>query len=110
MGTPLNKRAIMSEDQLIRIDRFPPLWYNRIYELRRSVMEQWKPVSGFEGYEISTTGRLKSYKHGRAIILKPRITHDGYVWYILSNHGRGYSRRAHRLVAEAFIPNTDRGH
>lgn len=70
-------------------------------------MKQWKPVKGFEDYEISTDGRLRSHKYDRTIVLKPRITYDGYVWYVLSKHGKGYSRRAHRLVAEAFIPNTD---
>ena len=72
-----------------------------------SMDELWKVVQGFEDYEISTQGRVRSSKHQRTHILKPRITHDGYVWYSLCKNGKGYTRRANRLVAEAFIPNPE---
>lgn len=70
-------------------------------------MEIWKTISGFNDYEISSDGRVKSHKYGRPVILKPRITYDGYVWYNLCLNGRQYTKRANRLVAEAFIPNPD---
>lgn len=70
-------------------------------------MERWKPITGFEDYEISDKGRVRSHKYNRAVILKPRVTHDGYVWYSLCKSGKGYTKRANRLVAEAFIPNTE---
>jgi hypothetical protein len=70
-------------------------------------MEHWKSIAGFEDYEISDEGRVKSHKYGREAILKPRISHDGYVWYSLCKHGRGFTKRANRLVAEAFIPNPE---
>ena len=69
--------------------------------------ELWATIAGFEDYEISTLGRVRSHKYQRSSILKPRITHDGYVWYSLSKNGKGYTRRANRLVAEAFIPNPE---
>jgi hypothetical protein len=71
------------------------------------MQEAWQVIKGFEDYEISSTGQVKSHKHGRAVVLKPRITHDGYVWYSLCKNGKGYTKRANRLVAEAFIPNPD---
>lgn len=71
------------------------------------MQEQWKTIEGFEDYEISTFGRVKSHKYMRDSILKPRVTHDGYVWYSLSKHGKGHTKRANRLVAEAFIPNPE---
>ena len=70
-------------------------------------MECWKTIVGFEDYEISDTGRVKSHKYNRETILKPRITHDGYVWYSLTKNGKGHTKRANRLVAEAFIPNPE---
>jgi predicted DNA binding protein len=71
-------------------------------------MEHWKTVQGFEDYEISNLGRLKSHKYNRTVVLKPRITHDGYVWYSLCKNGKGCTKRANRLVAEAFIANPDK--
>ena len=70
-------------------------------------MEIWKKIESFEDYEISTDGRVKSCKKQQEIILKKRITHDGYVWYNLCKNGKMHSKRAHRLVAEAFISNPE---
>ena len=66
---------------------------------------QWEQIAGFDDYEISDTGKVRSSKGQTPIILKERYTHDGYVWYILTRNGKGFSKRAHRLVAEAFIDN-----
>lgn len=79
--------------------------------------EEWKPVKGFEGkYEISNWGKCKSVartrkgKNGALVfvpekILKGKKDKDGYIEYALSVDGKLKSFRAHRLVAEAFIPN-----
>jgi HNH endonuclease/NUMOD4 motif len=82
-------------------------------------METWKTIKGHEGYEISSLGRLKAkerkvyYKDGRVGVFKERVhkpmtTKKGYYKYHLSsNKKEGYrtGKLAHRLVAEAFIPN-----
>lgn len=60
---------------------------------------QWEQIAGFDDYEISDTGKVRSSKGQTPIILKERYTHDGYVWYILTRNGKGFSKRAHRLVA-----------
>ena len=70
--------------------------------------ESWKTINGFEDYEVSTDGRVRSHKGNNPAILKPRVTHDGYIWYSLCKNGKGYTKRANRLVAEAFIPNPDK--
>lgn len=79
--------------------------------------EIWKPIYGFEGmYEISNFSRVKSldrFKINRwgqrqlikGRILKQRIDKDGYSRIGLYKNGKYYCFGAHRLVAEAFIPN-----
>lgn len=69
--------------------------------------EIWRVIEGFDDYQISSKGRVKSHKNETERILKQRITHDGYVWYNLCRQGKQYTKRANRLVAEAFIPNPD---
>lgn len=70
--------------------------------------EEWKEIINSEGkYLISNYGRVKSLKNGRERILKTRKTHDGFLWYSLSFKGNVRTLRAHRLVAEYFIPNPD---
>lgn len=71
-------------------------------------MEEWKEIEGFDGkYFISTKGKVKSFSHKKPRILKPRISPDGYVWYVLTINGKGKTMRANRLVAKAFIPNPE---
>lgn len=71
-------------------------------------MDEWREVPGSNGdYLVSRDGRIKSLKANRPVILKPRINHDGYVWYILQINKKPHSLRAHRIVAETFIPNPE---
>ncbi len=74
---------------------------------RRSTMEKWKDVKGFEGaYQISSWGGLKSFKSdpcGR--MLQTNNANGDYLSYVLIYGGKTKSTRIHRLVAEAFIPN-----
>lgn len=77
----------------------------------------WEPVKGFEGlYEIDNWGHCKSvarYRKGKAgsmakvpeRLLKGKKDKDGYIEYALCKEGKLYYCRAHRLVAEAFVPN-----
>ncbi|PKE47263.1 endonuclease [Macrococcoides caseolyticum] len=79
--------------------------------------EIWKPANGYEGYyEVSNKGRLRSverkatYKDGRTFryksrLIKGRLDQKGYVLYGLNVGGKKSSKRIHRMVAEAFIPN-----
>ncbi|MBR0061795.1 MAG: hypothetical protein IJP68_10000 [Selenomonadaceae bacterium] len=38
--------------------------------------EQWRPIEGFAGYEVSTFGRVKSFKYKTPRILKPHLIGD----------------------------------
>lgn len=78
--------------------------------------EIWKPIKDFEGnYLISNFGRIKSVPHlvtykGRSYMSKERIMslqHDayGYLQVRLSKNAVKKTRKVHRLVAIAFIPN-----
>lgn len=68
--------------------------------------EIWKEIKGYEGlYAISDRGRVKSLKSGR--VLKPGINSNGYELVVLCKNGKQKNYTVHRLVAEAFIPNTD---
>lgn len=77
--------------------------------------EIWKDISGFEGlYKISSFGRIKSLKkktiNGHCKndkILRARVDKKGYIHYALKKNGNTYERKAHRLVAQAFIENPE---
>lgn len=72
--------------------------------------EEWTAIKDFEGlYEVSTFGRIKSFKHNKSVgkILKPGFVGMGYVHVCLHKAGKCYGKLVHRIVAEAFIPNPD---
>jgi hypothetical protein len=83
-------------------------------------IEIWKPVPGYEGkYEVSNLGRVKSLSRfvlgkGKGLYpVKERILRQcvikGYYEVILCLNGKVHKHsRVHRLVALAFIPNTDK--
>lgn len=67
--------------------------------------EEWRAIKGFEGYEVSDLGRVKSTKYNKSRILKPCYDKRGYARLILMQNGKGKAKLVHRLVAEAFIVN-----
>ena len=70
-------------------------------------METWKAIARFEGiYEVSDQGRVKSLKYGKEKILKLR-NNNGYLKVSLRKDGHTKQLFVHRLVAEAFIPNSN---
>lgn len=82
--------------------------------------ESWKDIKNYEGfYQVSNYGRIKSLQRNvptkggstrisNVRILKAKINQHGYctVTLIATGMGRGFFM-VHRLVAEAFIPNTN---
>jgi hypothetical protein len=83
------------------------------------VEEIWKDVVGWEGlYEVSNLGRVKSLdktiKHNnknclaniRGRLLK-QCKATGYCKIVLAENAHKVSASVHRLVAEAFIPNSE---
>ena len=71
--------------------------------------EIWKDIEGYEGlYQVSTWGRVRSlnYNHtGKTQILRPGVTHWGYLQVAIYKDGEQKSYKVHRLVAAAFLPN-----
>ena len=61
-------------------------------------MEKWKPIENYEGYEVSSYGRVRSSR-----ILSQYTGSWGYCVVNL----KGDVKLVHRLVAEAFLPNPD---
>ena len=73
-------------------------------------MENWKSIAGYEGiYEVSDLGRVKSLgndKSRKEKILKPQKDTHGYLFVDLYKDGQKKMSLVHRLVSEAFIPNS----
>ncbi len=82
------------------------------------MVEIWKDIKGFENmYAVSNLGRVKSkarkvWNHNNywirpERILKAQVSDRGYLRIRLGHNKTKCTRRIHRLVAEAFIPNPD---
>ena len=88
-----------------------------------AAVEEWRPVVGWEGlYDVSNIGRVRSLvryydiinkrgipmhiKRGGKVI-KGKIMPNGYILIRLRKDGEETNALAHRLVAQAFIPNPD---
>ena len=67
--------------------------------------ECWKDIEGFPNYQVSNHGRVKNKKTGK--ILKPYKTNRGYLTVGFWVNGKKKRLLVHRLVAAAFIPNTE---
>lgn len=71
---------------------------------------KWKNIEGHDGYQVSNTGKVRSYRNNRhglkkePHILKTDFNSNGYERVFL---GSGCREFVHKLVAKAFIPNPD---
>lgn len=63
----------------------------------------WKSIA--DGYEVETSGQVRSLKSGTPQILKPRFSNSGYLYVGLWIDGVQKNRFIHKLVAQAFLPN-----
>ena len=82
-------------------------------------MEIWKDIKGYEGYyKVSNLGNIKRietvirYKNNGlrnypAKVLKQEKIMEGYLRVVLMKEAVKKRFMSHRLVAEAFIPNTE---
>ena len=69
--------------------------------------EIWKDKKDYEGlYMVSNWGRVKSIKFGKERILKLTKDKDGYLIVNLYKNNKSKTFKVHRLVAEAFLPNS----
>jgi hypothetical protein len=73
-------------------------------------MEVWKTVKGFENYEVSNYGNIKSLNYKRSNLtknLKTTINNCGYKYVILSKNNIQKTVTIHRLVAIHFLENKE---
>ena len=75
-------------------------------------MTEWKAIPDFEGYyEASDAGDIRRIKGGKGAklgaCLKGKVGSSGYHEVCLAKEGRHYWRLAHRLVAQAFLGDSD---
>lgn len=73
--------------------------------------EEWRSIEGWEGYEVSNLGNVRSYiKHGKIINehhnFVGKSKRSGYYRADLQHKsGKSKTHSIHRLVALTFIPN-----
>lgn len=66
--------------------------------------ELWRNIAWYKGmYQVSSFGRIRSFKYNLPRILKPRINRRWYLYINLSDNGKYRSFTVHRLVAKEFL-------
>lgn len=67
------------------------------------MLEIWKPIDGFDNYEVSNHGNVRRIGKQN---LKSAVTR-GYARLALRKEGKSHNKYVHRLVASAFLTNKD---
>lgn len=80
-------------------------------------MIEWRDVKGYEGlYQVSNNGLVRSvdrvttgnrHRNLNGKLLEQNTNEFGYLMVHPCKDGKSKTKRVHRLVAEAFIPNID---
>ena len=73
-------------------------------------MEEWKPISHWDGYFISNLGNVRRQSRefkDKMIALKGSTLNNGYRYVQEINNGKKKNHLIHRLVAKAFIDNPE---
>jgi len=76
-------------------------------------IEIWKDVPDYNGYQVSSFGRVKSFKLCRGVserTLKPADDGHGYLGVALLKNGKQKTFKIHVLVAMAFLGHVPDGH
>lgn len=72
--------------------------------------EEWLPIEGYENlYQVSNYGRVKSLNYNKTNQeqIRKQSTNKGYQIIGLCKDGKRKTFQVHRLVANAFIPNSN---
>jgi len=69
--------------------------------------EEWRVITEFPLYEVSSHGRVRRLVGGRGAvsgrILRPSRSSSGHLSVVLTAEGRPFKHQVHRLVAKALI-------
>ena len=68
-------------------------------------IENWRLVSGYDNYEVSSHGRVRNNTNG--YIMKQTILNTGYIRTWLTKDGERKHHMVHRLIAFAFLDRND---
>lgn len=68
------------------------------------MVEEWKTIDINPNYEVSNFGRVRNKK---GHIIKLQVGTYGYLQVNLDFNGKNKTKKVHRLVAKAFIPNIE---
>jgi hypothetical protein len=74
------------------------------------MVEEWRKVKGFEDYQVSNLGRVKSFKWNKERILKGSIDRVGYLCVCLNNNSKRSTKKIHKLVAIVFLKHLPCGY
>lgn len=73
------------------------------------MIEEWRDIEGYSGrYQISNLGNVRTndFNHsGKMRLMRIATGTRGYKQICLTKNNKRSTKRIHRLVAEAFIPN-----
>ena len=75
--------------------------------MSEQIDERWAKIEGYDVYEVSSEGLVRSLKFGRVRYLKPTPSDRGYLRVGLAKGERTNTLTIHRLVLAAFVPNPD---
>jgi len=81
-------------------------WENKKRHVEPLLDEIWKPINGFENYQISNKGRVMNEKG--SILNHQKVSQKRYDAVFLYRGRRSHVKYIHRLVAEAFVPNPNK--
>jgi NUMOD4 motif/HNH endonuclease len=71
-------------------------------------MENWITIEDYMDYQVSNTGKIRSFKkHLAGIIIKPQNNGNGYLKVTLCDNGKLKQFYVHRLVGNYFVDNPD---
>ncbi len=75
--------------------------------MKSKEIELWESIPEYEDYEVSSFGRIKSWKnYSSPKLLRPWIDSSGYSnIYLRKEVEVRVNHSVHKLVAQAFVPN-----